>query len=119
MKKFFAAAVLSFVMAFASSAFAAPIVMDGSTTVLPFGQAAAEQFMKSNPGVKFSVSGTGTGNGFKSILSAQKVSIREILIFAAVFVSNVLRHINNRTRINIRREHLKIHISDIRTITRV
>lgn len=67
MKKFFAAAVLSFVMAFASSAFAAPIVMDGSTTVLPFGQAAAEQFMKSNPGVKFSVSGTGTGNGFKSL----------------------------------------------------
>ena len=67
MKKFLAASVLSFVLAFASSALAAPIVMDGSTTVLPFGQAAAEQFMKSNPKVKFSVSGTGTGNGFKSL----------------------------------------------------
>ncbi len=67
MKKSLAASVLSFVLAFASSALAAPIVMDGSTTVLPFGQAAAEQFMKSNPKVKFSVSGTGTGNGFKSL----------------------------------------------------
>ena len=43
------------------------IVMDGSTTVLPFGQVAVEQFMKQNPKVKFSVSGTGTGNGFKSL----------------------------------------------------
>jgi phosphate transport system substrate-binding protein len=49
------------------SAFAGQIVMDGSTTVLPFAQAAAEQFAKQNPGVKFSVSGTGTGNGFKSL----------------------------------------------------
>ncbi|MFR5881128.1 MAG: substrate-binding domain-containing protein [Cloacibacillus evryensis] len=48
-------------------AMAAPIVMDGSTTVLPFGQAAVEQFMKENAGIKFSVSGTGTGNGFKSL----------------------------------------------------
>lgn len=55
------------VMVMASASFAAQIVMDGSTTVLPFGQAAAEQFMKLNPGVKFSVSGTGTGNGFKSL----------------------------------------------------
>ena len=51
----------------ATMARAAPIVMDGSTTVLPFGQAAVEQFMKENAGVKFSVSGTGTGNGFKSL----------------------------------------------------
>lgn len=54
-------------MLFASSAFAGALVMDGSTTVLPFGQAAAEQFMKSNPSVKISISGTGTGNGFKSL----------------------------------------------------
>jgi phosphate transport system substrate-binding protein len=52
----------------ASTAFAATtIVMDGSTTVLPFGQAAAERYMQENPSVKFSVSGTGTGNGFKAL----------------------------------------------------
>lgn len=50
-----------------SGAFGGQIVMDGSTTVLPFGQAAAERFMNENNGVKFSVSGTGTGNGFKSL----------------------------------------------------
>lgn len=49
------------------AAFAAQLVMDGSTTVLPFGQAAAEQFMKVSPGAKISVSGSGTGNGFKSL----------------------------------------------------
>ncbi len=67
MKKFIAAAAATLVMACASAGFAAPIVMDGSTTVLPFAQAAAEQFMKENKGIKFSVSGTGTGNGFKSL----------------------------------------------------
>jgi len=67
MKKIMFAAVLAAVMAFSASAFAGQIVMDGSTTVLPFGQAAAEQFSKQNPDVKFSVSGTGTGNGFKSL----------------------------------------------------
>lgn len=49
------------------AAFAAQLVMDGSTTVLPFGQAAAEQFMKASPGAKISVSGSGTGNGFKAL----------------------------------------------------
>ena len=68
MKKVIAIVVCMAVMSFAGAAFAAgQIVMDGSTTVLPFAQAAAEQFMKQNPGVKFSVSGTGTGNGFKSL----------------------------------------------------
>ena len=59
--------IAALMTAAAGMAAAAPIVMDGSTTVLPFGQAAVEQFMKENPGVKFSVSGTGTGNGFKSL----------------------------------------------------
>ncbi len=67
MRKFIAAAAATLVMACASAGFAAPIVMDGSTTVLPFAQAAAEQYMKANKTVKFSVSGTGTGNGFKSL----------------------------------------------------
>ncbi len=67
MKKIIFAAVMIAVLSLSGSAFAGQIVMDGSTTVLPFGQAAAEQFSKQNPDVKFSVSGTGTGNGFKSL----------------------------------------------------
>lgn len=50
-----------------SRAFAAQLIMNGSTTVLPFGQAAAEMFMKGNPGVRISVSGSGSGNGFKAL----------------------------------------------------
>ena len=67
MKKVLTAMVATLVLAAASAAMAAPIVMDGSTTVLPFGQAAVEQYMKEHQGVQFSVSGTGTGNGFKSL----------------------------------------------------
>ena len=67
MRKIIFAAVIIAVFSISASAFAGQIVMDGSTTVLPFGQSAAEQFAKQNPGVKFSVSGTGTGNGFKSL----------------------------------------------------
>ena len=67
MRKIIFAAVMIAVMSLSAAAFAGQIVMDGSTTVLPFGQAAAEQFSKQNPNVKFSVSGTGTGNGFKSL----------------------------------------------------
>ena len=68
MRKLFAALFLVGTVMWAASAFAAaPIVVDGSTTVLPFAQAGVEQYMKQNPGVKFSVSGTGTGNGFKSL----------------------------------------------------
>ncbi len=67
MNKITAFLVLFLTIVTASASSAENIVMDGSTTVLPFGQAAAEQFMKQNPTVKFSVSGTGTGNGFKSL----------------------------------------------------
>ena len=67
MKRFLAVMTVVCAMAWSAAAFAAPLVMDGSTTVLPFAQAGAEQYMKQNPGVKFSVSGTGTGNGFKSL----------------------------------------------------
>ncbi len=37
--------------------FAGNLVITGSTTVLPIAQAAAEEFMKSNPDVNISVSG--------------------------------------------------------------
>ncbi|MCD7875373.1 MAG: PstS family phosphate ABC transporter substrate-binding protein [Cloacibacillus porcorum] len=67
MRKLVTAFIALVVLSSATMAMAAPIVMDGSTTVLPFGQAAVEQFMKENAGVKFSVSGTGTGTGFKSL----------------------------------------------------
>lgn len=51
-----------------SSAFASQIVIDGSTTLLPFVQAAAEAFMVENPDVRIVVSGGGTGNGIKALL---------------------------------------------------
>jgi len=48
--------------------FAGNVVIKGSTTVLPIAQAAAEEFMKLNPGVNISVSGGGSGNGIKAII---------------------------------------------------
>lgn len=54
--------------ALCGSAFAGEIVMNGSTTVLPFAQSAAEAYMKANPGVKISVSGGGSGNGIKALI---------------------------------------------------
>ena len=44
------------------------IVVNGSTTVLPIGQATAEAFMKRNPGVNISISGGGSGNGIKALI---------------------------------------------------
>ena len=52
------------------SVFAGNLVITGSTTVLPIAQAAAEEFMKSNPDVNISVSGGGSGNGIKSIIDS-------------------------------------------------
>jgi phosphate transport system substrate-binding protein len=42
--------------------------MDGSTTVLPIAQKAAEVFMKKNPNVRVFVSGSGSGTGIKALL---------------------------------------------------
>jgi len=42
--------------------------MEGSTTVLPIAQKAAEAFMKVYPDVNVSVSGGGSGNGIKAII---------------------------------------------------
>jgi phosphate transport system substrate-binding protein len=44
------------------------ITLTGSTTVLPIAQKAAEEYMKKYPNVKISVSGTGSGDGIKSII---------------------------------------------------
>jgi phosphate transport system substrate-binding protein len=53
----------------AGSVFAVePIVIKGSTTVLPIAQAALEAYMKKNPGVQISLSGGGSGEGIKALL---------------------------------------------------
>jgi phosphate transport system substrate-binding protein len=47
------------------------ISIDGSSTVLPFTQAAAEQFNADNPDVKISVGGSGTGGGFEKFCAGE------------------------------------------------
>ncbi len=48
---------------------ASEIKINGSTTVFPIAQTAAEEFMKENPSVNVSVRGTGSGNGIASLIS--------------------------------------------------
>ena len=45
-----------------------PIVIKGSTTVLPVAQGTLEAFMKKNPGVQISLSGGGSGEGIKALI---------------------------------------------------
>lgn len=52
----------------ATQAFAGNLKIDGSTTVLPIAQKAAEAYMKEHPDVSISVSGGGSGNGIKAII---------------------------------------------------
>ena len=47
------------------------IRIDGSSTVYPFAQAAAEQFQTENPGVKISVGQSGTGGGFEKFCAGE------------------------------------------------
>jgi len=56
------------ILSLSGMAFGAEIVMNGSTTVLPIAQAAAEKYMAANEDVKISVSGGGSGNGIKAII---------------------------------------------------
>ena len=49
-------------------AFAEAIVIKGSTTVLPIAQAILEAYMKANPGVDISLSGSGSGEGIKALI---------------------------------------------------
>jgi phosphate transport system substrate-binding protein len=52
----------------AGSAHAGNLTINGSTTVLPITQKAAEAYMKVDPSVKISVSGGGSGNGIKALI---------------------------------------------------
>src|SRR5918997_1126765 len=47
------------------------IKLDGSSTVGPFAQAAAEQFKGENPNVKISVGTSGTGGGFEKFCAGE------------------------------------------------
>ncbi|HQL91114.1 MAG TPA: phosphate ABC transporter substrate-binding protein [Syntrophales bacterium] len=67
--KILLAGMLAFSLIGGSSAFAAEsLVVNGSTTVLPIGQATAEAYMKKNPNVNISISGGGSGNGIKALI---------------------------------------------------
>ena len=52
----------------AAPLFAGKVVIEGSTTVLPIAQKAAEVFMNNNPGEEISVRGGGSGVGIASII---------------------------------------------------
>jgi phosphate transport system substrate-binding protein len=47
------------------------IRIDGSSTVYPFAQAAAEEFQSQNPNVKISVGQSGTGGGFEKFCAGE------------------------------------------------
>ena len=47
------------------------IAIDGSSTVYPFAQAAAEQFQSENPDVKITVGESGTGGGFEKFCNGE------------------------------------------------
>jgi len=69
MKKiYFAMLALVLVMGSTSWVWAGNLRTDGSTTVLPIAQKAAEAYMKEHPDVTISVSGGGSGNGIKAII---------------------------------------------------
>src|SRR5688572_30704716 len=48
-----------------SSGQPAPIQVDGSSTVFPISEAVAEEFQKTNPGIRVTVGISGTGGGFQ------------------------------------------------------
>jgi phosphate transport system substrate-binding protein len=47
------------------------ITLDGSSTVFPFAQAAAEQFQAENPNAKITVGESGTGGGFEKFCAGE------------------------------------------------
>lgn len=68
MKKVIALCAGIALFSFGGMAWASDITMNGSTTVLPIAQSAAEKYMGSGSGVKITVSGGGSGNGIKAII---------------------------------------------------
>ncbi|MGI8511509.1 MAG: PstS family phosphate ABC transporter substrate-binding protein, partial [Solirubrobacteraceae bacterium] len=48
-----------------------PVAIDGSSTVFPFAQAAAEQFQAENSGAKVTVGESGTGGGFEKFCAGE------------------------------------------------
>ncbi len=67
-KTCFAALALTLMIGSATWVWAGNLRIDGSTTVLPITQKAAEAYMKEHPEVSISVSGGGSGNGIKAII---------------------------------------------------
>ena len=73
----------------ASWAWAGSITIKGSTTVLPIAQKVAEAYMKEYPNVRISISGGGSGNGFKALIdgttdiadSSRFIKEKEIIYF--------------------------------------
>lgn len=57
-----------FVCSVIGMSYAEDLKIDGSTTVLPIAQKAAEVFMKKDPATKIFVSGSGSGTGIKAII---------------------------------------------------
>jgi phosphate transport system substrate-binding protein len=69
MLKIFMTSLVALSLLGGASALAAEnLFVNGSTTVLPIGQATAESFMKKNPNVNISISGGGSGNGIKALI---------------------------------------------------
>ncbi|MBF0569879.1 MAG: phosphate ABC transporter substrate-binding protein [Candidatus Omnitrophica bacterium] len=70
MRKFIGCLMVSlFTFGFAAPSYAERIVLEGSTTVLPIAQKAAEVFMQTNPNADISVRGGGSGVGISSLLA--------------------------------------------------
>ena len=65
--RFLGAILLSLTLAVPASAAKDELVINGSTTVLPVMQKAAENFMAANPDVSLAISGGGSGNGIKAL----------------------------------------------------
>ena len=69
MKKLFMAIFTALLLsAFLGISYAENLRIDGSTTVLPIAQKAAEVFMKKNPAMKVYISGSGSGTGIKALI---------------------------------------------------
>ena len=62
------AVAFALVMGMAGGALASSIVIDGSTTSLPFAQLGVERFMGAHPEVRISLSGGGSGNGIRALI---------------------------------------------------